>query len=484
MLTQRLAERPYRLLIAAGVGLVLGLAAYFVSPVWVLAALVAGVAGVAALRRPEIAVLGILVTTSSIVFEERLPLLPIGVGSLHIPDVLLLGMLVLIVVRLLVEPDFRFVRTPLDAPLLLFYGVALLSTAWATFRSPGEFSVRLRAVRVITYYLLFFAVTNLLRRRRQLRLLVGGMFALGVLVAGVMMAQFVLGDAVQILPGRVETLSTQGVQYGGITRILPPGQSVLMVSFTLTTVLIVLKDFAWCRLSTCGRWAVLAGGVLLTFNRHSWAEAGLVLGMLALLVRGPAQRRFWAMAATLLVCVGVILLVVFALPGQRGDQLTQAVLTRLSTLLQPETFEERSLEFRYLENQYALRRIGERPLLGLGLGAAYRPLDPHLDWEGFDGRRYIHNGHLWLILKTGLLGYLSFLGLSVLFIWRGLRNWRHVPDDWGRGVSLGLTLSYVGLLVGSLFSPMVMEWFWTPVIALMMGISEVIWRGFPDDDGV
>jgi hypothetical protein len=73
-------------------------------------------------KRPEIGLLGILIATASIVFEERLPLLSAGGISLHIPDLLLLGSLGLIAVRWLFAPEFRIVRTPLDRPLLIFYG--------------------------------------------------------------------------------------------------------------------------------------------------------------------------------------------------------------------------------------------------------------------------------------------------------------------------------------------------------------------------
>lgn len=50
-------------------------------------------------KRPQIALLGITIATSSVVFEGGLPLIPIGIGSLHIPDGILLALLGLIILR-------------------------------------------------------------------------------------------------------------------------------------------------------------------------------------------------------------------------------------------------------------------------------------------------------------------------------------------------------------------------------------------------
>ena len=90
---------------------------------------------IGAAKRPDVALLGILIATSSIIFENRLPLIPIGIGSLHIPDFILLELLAVIIVRGLVASDFKIIRTSLDWPLLAFYVVALFSTFMAISQS-------------------------------------------------------------------------------------------------------------------------------------------------------------------------------------------------------------------------------------------------------------------------------------------------------------------------------------------------------------
>jgi len=117
-------------------------------------------------------------------------------------------------------------------------------------------------------------------------------------------------------------------------------------------------------------------------------------------------------------------------------------------------------------------------VIGLGMGAAYRPWDPRLDRAivGGDFRKHIHNGHLWILLQSGLLGYLSLMWLSLVFLKRGFGSWRSVVDDRLRGVVLGFTLVYLAVLIAAVVNSTFMQWRWAPVIGLIMGINEVILR--------
>jgi hypothetical protein len=153
-------------------------------------------------------------------------------------------------------------------------------------------------------------------------------------------------------------------------------------------------------------------------------------------------------------------------------------VARLTTVISGDAIAERSLQFRAIENQYALPRLSPPPLLGLGLSAHYRPFT-QLDSEVYDGRGYIHNGHLWILLKSGLLAYMALLTLSFRFLRRGFKHWRHVPDAKDRASVLGFSLTYLAVLVGSMTSPMLMEWFWIPIIGLMMGLNEGAIRSIP-----
>jgi len=482
MLSQRVRQLsrpdnlPFHLAVAASAGLLLGVASLWFSPLWTLIALAGAGLAFASLKRPEIALLGILIATSSIVFEDRLPLIPIGIGSLHIPDVFLLASLGLIILRWLVEPDFKIVRTPLDCPLLIFYGVALLSTLRAIFQSSVEAQTGVRAIRIVSYYLTFFIVTNLVRQDRQRRFLLRGLFFLANIVAVAMVIQFLLGKSVPVLPGRVETLLTQGTRYGGITRILPPGQSLILVAFIVTSVTLILDRFRPIDMLRILQWSLLGLALVLTFSRASWMGTTLALFLLAYLLRRQGGQRLVGLGLVVTFLAAMILLVVLARPESQVARLASSSIERLSTVMGGKLFMDSSFRWRYAEYEYALPQVVSHPLLGLGLGARYRPFDARLDYEFFDGRAYVHNGHLWVLLKTGLLGYGGLLWLSLAFLIRGFKYWRGVPDPTVGGVILGFTLTYSTVLIAAVVSPVFREWFWTPVIGLMMGLNEVILR--------
>lgn len=463
-----------------GVGLLLGgLSARF-SPVVVLASLAAIVLALAILRRAELGVLLILVATATIIAENNMPRVPIGVGQLLLSDVILLGMLGLAIVRPLMSRHPEPTGTPLDLPFLIFFGTAALSTILAIQRNAVDYLTALTKMRAFTYYLTFFIVAKLVIREQQVKLLIRELLLLAALVSVAMIAQFSLGTSVGLLAGRVEALRTEGTTYAGITRILPPGQSLVLVGFITMT---FRMFFARPTPGALGRlliWGLLAAALILTFNRSFWVAVAITLVMGILLARGSDRRKatLWMLSVGFLLAV--VLLLVFYDPESEAARLASATLDRLTTLVSQETFQDpfrsSSLRWRDFEYAYAIARFLERPIIGIGLGTFYRPLLFGIDWEGFDGRSYTHNGHLSILMTTGLVGYLSFLWLSLAFLKRGFQYWHRVSDPLLRSTMLAFTLTYLGLFFISVVSSIFMDWFWMPVIGVMMGTNEVIIR--------
>jgi hypothetical protein len=481
-------DLPFQIMAGGVLGLILGVACLRFSPVLVLEILAGTLLLYATVKRPEIALLGILIATSSIVFEDQLPMLSVGI-SLHIPDLLLLGLLGLISLRWLVEPGFKIVRTTLDKPLLIFYSLTLLSTSVALFQSQLEIEPARRGIRVLSYYLTFFIVTNLVRNRSQLNFLLKGFFLLASIVAAAMVAQFLLGDSIKLLPGRVEALNTQGTKYEEITRILPPGWSIILVSFVTILCILVLEKFRPSGLIKFLQCGLLGSAILVTFLRSYWAVLIGVFIFLGYLFKGVERQRYIGWGLLVISLVTMILIIVFIDPGSLSARLVNASFDRLGTLGNSGTFQgqDGSLNWRMIENGYALNTIVANPWIGLGVGFTYRPWDPRLDWldaRGFsyDFRKHIHNGHFWILLQSGLLGYLCFMWLSLAFLLRGFRFWRSVTNSQLKGVVLGFTLVYLALLIAAVVNSTFMQWPWTPVIGIMMGINEIILLKFRQDE--
>jgi O-antigen ligase len=459
-------------------GLLLGIISVLLSPLWVLAGLVILSLAFIVIMRPEIGLLGYLIITSTIIDQNSLPRIPIGVGRLLITDIILLGLLGLILIRSLAEHDFKIFHSPLDIPLLAFIGIAILSTILAILRSTITLNDSLGELRNIMSYLTFFIVTNLVRRDQQLRTLIGGLFLLAAIVALAMIAQFILGNSVHILPGRVETLGTEGVQFLGVTRIIPPGESLVFVTFITITVILALKRYKLSQSLYMLLWCLTGVGVILTFKRHLWLSALLILLFFACI----GWRKIWPRIVGGVLAFGIVLFIIFAIilssPESGMSKLVLGAFERLSSLTNPQTFNDpnSSLRWRDFEYQYALPQIASHPWFGLGLGAIYRPFVIGKDTIYNNLRHFIHNGHLYIMVKSGLLSYLCFFTASVIFLLRGIKNWQQIPNSQSQAILIGFTLSYIGVLIGSIVSPMIIRSWWTPVIGIMMGVNEVILR--------
>jgi len=469
--------------LSCALGGLLGLACLLLSPLWTLWGLVGMSLAVAVIKRPEIALLGILLCTSSVLYEEQLPLVPIGVGSLHIPDLLLLGSLGILVIRRLVEPDFRLPYTRLHLPILAFYGAALLATVAGISNGTVEAQIAFREIRVLNYYLTFFVVVGLVQKDQQIRLLVRGFFLLATIVAAAMIAQSLVGHSLPFLPGRVETLVTQGRLYEGVTRIVVPGRDLVLVAFIASTATLVMERFRPASSLKSIQWGLLGLGLLVTFLRSYWAIMAMGLLALALLLKGAARRKLLVGGALLGLLALVVLLIILAGPPTQASRLVEASFDRMATLGNSDTLEESSLQWRYMENRYAWLQIVAHPVLGLGLGARYRPWDPVLEpsmFAGssydFDSRRHIHNGHLWIMATTGMLGYAGLVWLSLAFIVRGLKSWRAVADPQFQGIVLGFAVAYLGVVIAAVVNSTFMRWYWTPIIGIMMGVNEIVLR--------
>ena len=476
-------SRVYQFFLAVLAGLVLGIATVFATPIVVFGALITIFLVVLILKKPEFAVLGIIFFTATL-FDSTANLgIFLGFGHIYLTDILLFTGLILVFVRTIMEPRFNIVHTPLDAPIILFVAMAFLSTFIAIMQKSLVLQQSLHEMRIVANYLVFFIITNLVRDEKQMRRLLGGLIILAVIVVIVMVIQYILGAALPILPGlgsssRVEVLYTEGRSYASVTRIIPPGYSTVFVVFVTLSVVLLFDDFRAKNELLLIPLALTGLGLVFTFKRHLWFSAIMAFLLILYLGRKKELQRLIRGGAVIFLAaiIGVIFLVNFT--GKAGPDLVNSSLDRLLSFVQPETYTDpnSSLRWRDFEYQYAIPQIISHPMLGLGLGSKYRPFVYPKDWAEFDGRGWIHNGHLWVIVKAGLLTYIPMLFFLVLFLYRGFKYWRLIPASWSRVYYLGFTIATLGMVIGSIIEPMIISWQWSVLIGTMMGCNEVILR--------
>ncbi|NTV35514.1 MAG: O-antigen ligase family protein [Anaerolineaceae bacterium] len=462
----------YQIVIILTVGLLLGASALFLDPYIFFALFVGIIYILVVIKVPELAILGILFFTSSIIDTNSFRTFPIGIGNLSVVDFLVIIPVLVILVKALVDPNFKFVKTPLNIPFLGFYVVALLSTFIGIRQGTVLFNAALDEIRIVNLYLVFFMTINLVRDEKRLRRLLKGFIFLSFAISVAMAIQYILGDKVPILPGRVEELILTGENTSTI-RVLPPGQSIVMLGFVTLLIQLIIDKNTRITFIKLVQILVIVFAVLLTFNRSFWVSIGIALVLVFLLIQLPNRVRFISIVLGTIL-IAAILIPTFSALSPQFNAFVDSSYVRMQTIINPDTVNEPSLQYRVEENAYALPQIAAHPLIGMGLGAKYRPLDRRLDFPTqLDGRMYIHNGHYWLLLKTGFIGYSLFMLSVAIFLARSFQTWRKIPDPFMRGFILAFAATMCGLLITAFVNPYFRNTYWAPVFGIMFATVEV-----------
>ena len=187
-------------LLAAAGGLLLGGMAALISPLFVAAGLI-GLAAMAVLfSSVQAGFLAIILIATLLPFAA----LPINVGFYPtFLDLALIALLILWLLRLLARPEEPLAGSPVNAPLLVFIGVACVSFVLGTAYSMSRDTIR-HFGEIVLALLVYFAVINNVREARHIRL-----FAQLLIIGGFLAS--LIGLVLYFLPAN--------------TSCQPPGQS-------------------------------------------------------------------------------------------------------------------------------------------------------------------------------------------------------------------------------------------------------------------
>jgi O-antigen ligase len=428
------------------------------------------------LRKPEFGILLIVIAISSIVFETAIPLIPIPGGSFHVTDLLLFILLLRIPIKILTDQKFTIRKTYLDLPILLFIIAAIISAGLSLFTYEIDFNTVMRGLRPIMYYLLYFIINNSIQNHKQIHNLLNGLFFIAALVSLAMIIQTFIGESIPLMPGRVEAAETVLGQKFEATRIIPPGDSLILAMFILAACSIALIRKPLFKSGYFYLLFLIGIGILLTYSRNIWISVALSLFIFALLIRKKGKIRIMGWLVTALVLAG-LLIPTFIYLGGRARSTFDSMSERFISLFTIErTFTSGSLQWRKIENEYAWRSIVRHPFLGIGLYNSYRRIIPSMDNSNKDANlpAYVHNGYLWILVDMGLFGFLPLMWFFFGFIVRGYSNWRKIRDPIEKSIVIGCTLSGTALSFCILVSPKFMEWPAIVIIATIAGLVELI----------
>lgn len=150
--------------------------------------------------------------------------------------------------------------------------------------------------------------------------------------------------------------------------------------------------------------------ILVGFTRGIWLSAFILIVLLGFLSPNKQYLKlvFWMSA--------VFLVFILILSAVKPDYLDAATKRLFS--VSSEIKEGTSMGRRFIENDYAIDKILENPVLGIGLGGHFKPPGAEsIVWP--DEVRYIHNLYIYMATKLGLLG-LFFVLYFVVVVFKRL----------------------------------------------------------------
>lgn len=406
-------------------------------------------------RYPVLGILCIMGGTSLIKYHQGLPLTEIS--SIHIPD-LILFLLVIVVISRTLFLGVKPTKTPLDIPVVIFVVIGTTSLLVGFFEQKYWFFVGLKEFKPILYYLLVILVTNTIKDKKTLKLLIYGCLALGV-IASVGLVLAGLGNPPPGLSGGEEIFYRD--REFALGSMLPFWSLVAFVS------LLFMSKIRGVYLLGAG---IILIWLIFSFTRHLWIA--FVLAVLCVLLFNFRNIKKTTFRISLLVIIPVSLVAIASF----FEVEPVATYVRLTALRGKSLmFQERVVnwDFRLAENEYSQRTIVEHPIFGIGFVSPYRP--QIFGQKGY-GQAYLHNGYFWILVKLGLAGLFPFLWFSYVFVRRGIIYRNRIEDNFLRAVVLGSVCSYLGIAVGNIAAAHFMENWEVSVFGLTMGINEVIYR--------
>ncbi|MCX6639561.1 MAG: O-antigen ligase family protein [bacterium] len=424
----------------------------------------------------ETLILMLLVITASIFDLMEFPTVPIVIGDLHLSDLLIILLLIGRVMKR-ATMEVVMIPKPLGYPILTMILIALFSFCYTVLSSNIGISRAGLELRIFFYLFLFFIVYYYVRTPRQLNSLLIGIGVLACTLAILQIAQWIMGNEVNILHCRVETVVTAGRKFKNSIFVKFPGMAIILFTLnSLFSIYIFKKIKVKWQILLLAAITLLSLGMIATFARTLWIAVIAAVMLVLFLAR---ERMAVYLRGTLLIASAALIIFFTVQTTAIGTVFNpKAFVDRsVSTFSAFKNFKDDTLFMRFLEYKYAWEKITEHPFLGIGFGNAYRPnIFVGSGYEKSSQGNWVHNGYLAVQMRMGLLGTMAFLWMIIAFFRRFHRSWRKVKNPFYKAIVVGVAVSMVGMLITNLTSSTILYLYWITISAIGMGISEKIYQ--------
>lgn len=476
--------------------ILLGLAIIVATPTKIIAAMVGVLFCALVIWRLEIGIIAVMILTASIILPDVIPR-PISLGGQgpRATELLIFLMLVIVFIKSCVMRRFNFFKSPITPPMLFLCMAVLLSMA-VSFKYDIEhalwhlsFRGVYNSVRPMFSYLLFFPVAFGIQTPRQLNFILKAMVWTAIMVGLAMIVQHFIGSSGKTLfiGGRdtgsyVFSLTGDLPKEvaGGVVRFAAPGLALILVFFLVTITHVAYTGFRNSVVYAIAA-VIMGSGLIFSFTRHFWISTFFSMLIISVLVRPQVRRRLiaFALSAVIVAVIGTVLLGSLA-PGTTGKNFAAALGARFASILNPEeTFRSSSLQNRFEENRLAIQKIKQHPIFGIGAGNPVKfetYVRPPSGTQSIYPVFFMHNSYLELWMIYGLLGLISFIWLSVVFLVRSFILFKQVKNPAWQSLAIALFACYIGFLERCITQMhIVHDDHHIVTVALMWGIIEAMW---------
>jgi len=412
-----------------GVGLLVAVLAIFlgmaaaVLPWWlVMGALIAPTCMILGLAIPEMGIAIMLILVCGLVPAGMSPNIPVGAGSVKIPELMIMAFAAWSVFRMTTQPPLgQYWKWLIPVGLLLGLTITAAGVSYGMFGTPKK-EVLAEARQYISW-LLVVPIIALIQTEKQLDRFLKGIVFVGCFVAFAALLQFVLGRPI-VEGARVEDLVTLNKAADVSRSIVGPGNYFLIFSILFLLARMMTRSLSWAIAMPLMGW--LLAGLIVNFGRGLWvATFGGALLLAFWLFR---WRGVWRVA----IAGSVGLVLSLGVLAAYKPNIIEAAYDRLISTGGESLERNTTLGWRLEETNAALKKISQYPITGVGIGTAYKPANPmngmFITEHDEVLTRYIHNGYIGSWLKFGILGPIVILFLIVGVFRRALRYGRSTKD--------------------------------------------------------
>lgn len=356
-----------------------------------------------------------------------LPKLSIGGGTLRAEDLGLMVLFTILALKLFLDRtdsriEFWAKFKPYMIPLigLLFFAVlsVLISILYKTAPVKHVFTEFRPYLSWLIIPILFMSVDSLKKFIHFKKMLVILVLLMSFMVIFESLTGIPLSDKGQ----EVRALWTSGEgNFSSVNRSTTPGIFLMAsVLIYLISLYVFQKNDKTYLLAYLIIGAILSLGVLVGFGRGIWLSIALMIILLGFVKPG---RAYLQLIMWLIMTASILIYILFIVKPAYVD----AASNRLFSI-SSEIKSGASLDRRFIENKYAVIKIVENPILGVGLGGQYKPAGiESLTWP--DEVRYIHNAYVNVLTKLGFFGLFFIIYLVIVIFIRTYKAYHSQDHD-------------------------------------------------------